>query len=49
MNGQPHQSRPDWDNCAKAVCDAFGTEDNFVWKASVEKRWAEKGRIILYF
>lgn len=49
MNGQPHQQKFDVDNIAKACLDAFGEDDAFVHTLQVTKRWAEKGRIILYY
>lgn len=48
MNGQPHQQKFDVDNLTKACLDAFGEDDAFVHTLQVTKRWAEKGRIILY-
>jgi Holliday junction resolvase RusA-like endonuclease len=46
--GAPHRSKPDIDNMVKAVCDAFGEDDSHVHTLHTTKRWAEKGRIILY-
>ena len=40
MEGQPHTQRPDWDNLAKALCDALFEEDGHIWGMWVEKRWA---------
>jgi Holliday junction resolvase RusA-like endonuclease len=48
MNGQPHQQKPDIDNCCKALMDLEGTNDGHVHMLNATKRWAEKGRIILY-
>lgn len=45
MLGEPHQSRPDWDNLAKAVCDALCEEDSYIFRCYVEKYWAEEGGI----
>lgn len=49
MNGQPHQQKFDVDNLTKACLDAFGEDDAFVHTLQVTKRWAENGRIILYY
>lgn len=46
--GALHHQRPDIDNICKAVMDSFGLEDGHVASLRVMKRWAEKGRIILY-
>jgi Holliday junction resolvase RusA-like endonuclease len=46
--GTPHRSKPDIDNMVKATCDAFGEDDSHVHTLHATKRWAEKGRIILY-
>lgn len=47
MRGQPHQQKPDWDNMAKAVCDAFNEDDSHVHTANVTKVWADVGRIVI--
>ncbi len=49
MSGMPHQQKPDIDNCAKAVMDSFNKDDGHVHTLVVSKRWAEHGRIELYF
>lgn len=43
----PHESRPDLDNLAKAVMDAFFEEDSHVHKLELEKVWAEEGCVII--
>ena len=48
MLGKLHQQKPDHDNCAKAVGDAFGIDDGFIADGRYTKRWAEAGCIILY-
>lgn len=48
MNGRPHQQKPDYDNLAKCIGDAFGVDDSFIWDARITKRWAEYGSIILF-
>lgn len=47
MDGQPHQQVPDIDNYVKAFLDALMVDDATVWRLeSIEKRWAESGRIV---
>lgn len=42
--------KPDWENCAKSVCDAFNgivwLDDSQVVEATVVKRWAEEGSVV---
>ena len=46
--GQPHtQNRLDCDNLAKAVMDALIKDDGRVHFLQVEKRWGERGAIVL--
>ena len=45
MDGQPHQQKPDWDNLAKAVCDAVYKDDSGIWDIGVVKLWAREGAI----
>ena len=50
--GQPHQQKPDWDNLAKAVLDAWAKEarvndDAHVWDVRAEKVWGETGRVVV--
>lgn len=45
MIGTPHRVKPDWDNLAKAVCDALWSEDSGIYKAEVEKIWGETSQI----
>ena len=46
MRGQPHQQKPDIDNCTKALLDALLVDDATVWHlAGQEKRWADEGAI----
>jgi Holliday junction resolvase RusA-like endonuclease len=45
MNGKPHQQKPDFDNLAKAVCDALLEEDSVVWRCLVEKYWSTESAI----
>lgn len=39
MQGQPHRSKPDWDNIAKGICDSLWGEDSIIAAGSVEKYW----------
>ncbi len=43
--GNPHECRPDWDNLAKALCDAVYGEDSVIWDIRITKRWADEGAI----
>tara|TARA_R110000868_G_scaffold36279_7_gene128963 strand:+ start:10786 stop:11241 length:456 start_codon:yes stop_codon:yes gene_type:complete len=47
MHMQLHQSKPDWDNLAKAFFDSLFLEDMHIADVRVTKRWvnAEKGWI----
>ena len=45
MDGSPHQQKPDWDNLAKALCDAIYSDDSHIWNITVSKQWAYKGAI----
>lgn len=47
MDGQPHTSKPDIDNLAKAFMDAFKTDDSHVWHLDGDKYWAPDGYIVL--
>lgn len=47
MRGKPHQQKPDVDNMAKAVMDAFKIDDSHVHTLKASKVWADKGRIII--
>lgn len=48
MHMKLHQSKPDWDNLAKAFFDSIITEDKYIADVRVTKRWinGEKGYII---
>lgn len=39
MGGKLHQSKPDWDNIAKGVCDALWEQDSCIAIGSTTKRW----------
>lgn len=48
LSGQPHAQKPDLDNYAKALLDCLSPEDDsHVWKADLEKRWGERGCILI--
>mgnify|MGYP000370789959 CR=1 FL=1 len=47
MDGQPHQQKPDWDNLAKALCDAVYSDDAHIWDMRVTKLWGQEGKIIV--
>lgn len=36
-----HQSKPDWDNLAKALCDSLLSEDKYIANVEVTKRWVD--------
>lgn len=44
MDGKPHRSKPDRDNCDKAVCDALFAEDSAIHEGSQKKRWCRAGQ-----
>ena len=37
--GQPHQVKPDLDNCLKAIMDVLSDNDSNVWKIEASKIW----------
>jgi len=41
--GQMHRARPDWDNIAKAVCDALLEEDSGIGDGCCRKFWCHEG------
>lgn len=43
MPSQLMQSRPDWDNIGKAVCDALFEEDSVLAGGQAWKFWCEQG------
>lgn len=45
--GQPHQQKPDVDNCTKALLDAIYADDSGVWDIRTSKRWGDVGQIII--
>lgn len=47
MRGQPHQQKPDKDNCEKALLDALMDDDATVWDGRVSKFWGEVGMIVV--
>ena len=47
LRGQPHQQKPDCDNCTKLCMDAFNEDDSHVHTIHASKVWADTGRIII--
>ncbi len=47
MNGRCHQQKPDWDNLAKAFCDALTGNDATIWHGSAKKYWGESGAVLV--
>lgn len=47
FDGQPHQSKPDFDNLVKALSDAVYADDAHIWDARITKIWGETGQIII--
>lgn len=47
MAGKPHRAKPDWDNLAKALCDALWEEDGCIASGVVTKTWCrpEEARV----
>lgn len=44
-DGQPHRQKPDWDNLAKALCDAVYGDDSHLHTMAVRKVWGREGSI----
>jgi Holliday junction resolvase RusA-like endonuclease len=44
---QPHQQTPDVDNLLKALLDAIHKQDCAVWSVWAEKRWSDRGGIVI--
>lgn len=44
-DGKPHTQKPDWDNLAKALCDALYEDDSGIWDIATRKLWAHSGSI----
>lgn len=44
---QPHQAKPDADNCLKAFQDALMPEDKAVWDVRATKLWADREGILI--
>ena len=45
LDGTGHTQRPDWDNLAKALCDAIYSDDSHIWNIRITKQWAYEGAI----
>lgn len=48
MNGLPHETTPDTDNCTKSIKDSLRKNDSDIWWERAEKRWAYKGSVLIY-
>lgn len=48
MLGQLHKQTPDWDNLAKALCDAIYGDDSCISDIRITKRWGYEGAIQVY-
>lgn len=46
-NGKPHMSKPDLDNCLKALGDAVYKDDSGIYDIHVTKLWGREGKIII--
>jgi Holliday junction resolvase RusA-like endonuclease len=49
MHMRLHQSKPDWDNLAKAFFDSILSEDMRIADVRVTKRWVNKDRVWIEF
>lgn len=47
MRGQPHQQKPDIDNCEKAILDSIYKDDAHVWNVHHIKIWGDEGKILI--
>lgn len=47
MNGVKHQSKPDHDNCAKAIADSARRQDHRIHDGRAIKRWAYRPRVVI--
>lgn len=47
MRDSPHQSKPDIDNCVKALLDATILQDSVVWDVRATKLWGDNGQIVV--
>lgn len=48
MMNKPHRSKPDLDNCLKAIQDILCKEDKQIWDVRITKIWSNKGQIDIY-
>lgn len=44
----PHRSKPDLDNCLKALCDAVYKDDSILWNYMASKVWGYNGSIVIF-
>ena len=47
LRGEPHQQKPDYSNCLKALEDALHPNDKEIWRVHGEQRWADEGSIVV--
>lgn len=47
MDKTPHQSKPDGDNCLKALQDCLCKSDSHIWDVRITKIWGQYGRIVI--
>ena len=45
--GKPHQVKPDYDNCAKAICDALREDDERIYESFTSKYYHEEDKIVI--
>lgn len=43
LQGKPHTAKPDADNLLKSISDALFENDELIWSATIQKRWADSG------
>jgi len=43
LQGRPHTAKPDADNLLKSISDALFENDELIWSATIQKRWADAG------
>lgn len=41
LQGKPHTTKPDADNLLKSISDALFVNDELIWSATIQKRWAD--------
>lgn len=48
MEGRPHKSKPDLDNCIKSCADILKKEDKTIYEITATKSWSREPRIIIW-